>query len=72
MNPPTDPQVDPSKVTPPKIVNVNIIKPPLWKQIISNPFRSYFKMGSITFGIVAVTNFVTFLGERHFEYGQKR
>jgi hypothetical protein len=48
----------------------DVVKIPFWRQMIANPVSAYMKVGRFTFGIVAVTNFFTFLKERHYEDGQ--
>jgi hypothetical protein len=45
--------------------NVNIVKPPLSKRIMANPFKYYFRAGGITFGIVLATNLATSIFARN-------
>ena len=42
-----------------KALVVKIQRDPLIKRMVSNPFKAYAKIGSITFGITFVTNSVT-------------
>jgi len=43
------------------ITQVQIVKDPLWRRIIRNPFKFYCRAGGITFCAVAATNFATSL-----------
>jgi len=43
------------------ITNVRIIKDPLYKRVISHPFRYYWRAGGLTFCVVAASNMLTTL-----------
>lgn len=47
-----------TNTTPNQTFNFVKVQPPLWKQIISRPFRSYGRMAGITFGLAAVGNVI--------------
>jgi len=44
-----------------KIIKVKIVQEPLFKRLISNPFKYYARMCGITFCLVGTSNFLTTL-----------